>query len=432
MRDAILFLALIGIIPFIFKRPIVGALAYACVSLMNPHRMSYGAAYDFPFAMVLCVITLFSLLVSKEAKKIPLTGTVAALLLFIAWIMLTTLFAQEPELAWLEWERVMKTMLMVTVTIMTVRTIKDVKALTLVVALSVGFWGFKGGIFTVLSGGVNRVMGPDGSYIADNNTLALALLTALPLLVFLGTLAPNKWLKRVAIGVAVLTGIAVIGSYSRGAMLGGVGMLFFLWLKSKNKLTTGIAILVLAPVVYLSMPEQWTGRMQTIDNYQEDESAMGRINAWGFAVNVANTMPLGGGLRVFTPKMFLIYAPEPTHFRVAHSIYFQVLGEHGYIGLLMYLVLFFAAWRTGTRILRFCKDKAELAWAARLAQMCQVSIIGFMMAGAFLALAYYDLIYYIIAILVTLEKVLILAPQPDNTAPMKLPFLHRFLQRKPV
>lgn len=432
MRDAILFLALLGIIPFIFKRPIVGALAYACVGLMNPHRLTYGPAYDFPFAMVLCVVTLVSLLVSKEAKKIPWTGTVAALFLFVAWIMLTTLFAKEPELAWIEWQRVMKTMLMVALTIMTVRTVKDVQALAVVVALSVGFWGFKGGIFTVLSGGTNRVLGPDGSYISDNNTLALALLTALPLLVFLRTLAPGKWLKRAAIALAVLTAAAVVGSYSRGAMLGGVGMLFFLWLKSKNKLTTGIAIVILAPVIFLSMPEQWTGRMQSIDNYQEDESALGRINAWGFAINVANTLPMGGGLRVFTPKMFLVYAPEPTLYRVAHSVYFQVLGEHGYIGLLMYLFLFFSAWRTGSRILRFCKEKVELAWAARLAQMCQVSMIGFLMAGAFLALAYYDLIYYVIAILITLEKVLILAPQPDNTAPMKLPFLHRFLARKPA
>ncbi len=79
-------------------------------------------------------------------------------------------------------------------------------------------------------------------------------------------------------------------------------------------------------------------------------------------------------------------------------------------------------------MIRYCTDKPELAWAAKLAQMCQVSMIGFMMAGAFLSMPYYDLIYYIIAILVTLEKVLILAPQPDNTAPMRMPFLHRFLK----
>jgi putative inorganic carbon (HCO3(-)) transporter len=432
VRDAILFLALLGIIPFIFKRPVVGVLAYACVGLMNPHRMTYGPAYDFPFALVLCVLTLFSLLVSRETKKIPMTGAVIVLLLFIAWTTLTAFFALEETLAWLEWNRVMKTMLMVAVTILTVRTVNDVKALAVVVALSLGFWGFKGGLFTVLSGGTSRVLGPAGSYITDNNTLALAMITVLPLLVFLITLAPTKWLKRAAIALALLTAIGAVGSYSRGAMLGGAGMLFFLWLKSHSKVKTGIALLLVAPLIFFAMPEQWTGRMGTIDNFQEDESAMGRINSWGFAINVANHLPLGGGFGVFTPRMFLVYAPEPQRFHVAHSIYFQVLGDHGYVGLVLYLLLLLCAWRTGRRVIRYCSTRPELAWAGTLARMCQVSMIGFMMAGAFLSMPYYDLLYYIIAILVTLEKVLILAPQPDNTAPMRIPVLHRFFKPKPV
>jgi len=432
VRDAILFLALLGVIPFIFKRPVVGALAYACVGLMNPHRLTYGPAYDFPFAMVLCCVTLFSLLVSREKKKIPMSGAVLVLLTFVTWMSVTALFAQEPVIAWLEWNRVMKTMLMIVITIMTVRTVNDVKALAVVVALSLGFWGFKGGIFTVLSGGHSRVLGPGGSYISDNNTLALAMVTALPLLVFLITLAPTKWLKRTAIALALLTAIAAIGSYSRGAMLGGASMLFFLWLKSRSKVTTGIALILVAPLILFAMPEQWSGRMASIDNYQEDESAMGRINAWHFAVNVANALPQGGGFGVFTPRMFQFYAPEPQRFHVAHSIYFQVLGDHGYLGLLLFLLLFLCAWRTGKRVIAHCGERPELAWAARLARMCQVSIIGYMTAGAFLSMPYYDLIYYIVAIVVTLEKVLVLAPQPDNPAPMRIPFLHRFFKPKPV
>jgi probable O-glycosylation ligase (exosortase A-associated) len=432
VRDALLFLLIFSTIPFILKRPVVGTLTYAVVGLMNPHRLAHGAAYDFPFAMVLCVITLLSLLISREQKKIPMTGAVVALLLFIAWTSFTALFAQEPALAWLEWQRVMKTMLMVVLTILTVRTVADLKALVLVVALSLGFWGFKGGLFTILSGGQSRVLGPAGSYISDNNTLALAMITIVPLMFFLVTLAHSKWQKRAAMALAFLTIAAALGSYSRGAMLGGAGMLFFLWLKSKAKVKTGLAILLLAPVVFAVMPEQWTGRMESIDNYQEDASAMGRINAWRFALNVAANLPTGGGFGVFTPRMFQFYAPEPQRFYVAHSIYFQVLGDHGYFGLLLYLLLFLFAWRTGSRTIRYCTGKPDLAWAAKLAQMCQVSMIGFMMAGAFLSMPYYDLIYYIIAILVTLEKVLILAPQPDNTAPMKLPFLHRFLARKPA
>jgi len=432
VRDAILFLALLGVIPFIFKRPVVGALAYACVGLMNPHRLTYGPAYDFPFAMVLCGVTLFSLLLSKEKKKLPMTSLLIVLLIFISWMSFTTLFAQEPVLAEAEWVRVMKTMLMVIVAIMTVRTVSDVKALVLVVALSLGFWGFKGGLFTVLSGGQHRVLGPAGSYITDNNTLALAMVTVVPLLVFLVSLATTKWLKRAAIAVAVLTAAAAIGSYSRGAMLGGAGMLFFLWLKSTSKVKTGLVMLLLVPIIYFAMPEQWFGRMASIEDYQEDKSSMGRINAWHFAVNVATSLPTGGGFGVFTPRMYHVYAPNPESFFVAHSIYFQVLGDHGFIGLALYLLLFLCAWRCGSRMIRYCGHDPGLAWGAGLARMCQVSLIGFMMAGAFLSMPYYDLLYYIVAILVTLEKVLVIAPQSDNTPPLRLPFLSKRSAPKPA
>lgn len=425
MRDAILFLAFFACIPYIFKRPIVGALAYAVVSLMNPHRLSYGMAYGFPFAMLLCIITLICLLFSKERKKIVFTPPVVILLLFLVWTTITAATSLEPILAWNEWIRVMKTMLMIIVTLMVVRTVSDVKVLAGTVALSLGFWGFKGGLYVIATGGGRGMLGPEGSYITDNNTMALAMVMTVPLLVYLVSQARTKWVKRGAIALAGLTAIAALGSYSRGALLGAMAMSTFLWLKSHNKAKIGVAILLLAPVIFLSMPEQWTNRMHSIDNYQEDGSAMGRINAWHFAVNIANHYPMGGGFMVFTPRLFLQYAPEPFAFHVAHSIYFQVLGEHGYVGLLLFLSLLLASWRTGSQVIRFCQGKPELGWAANLARMCQVSIIGYMVTGAFLSMAYYDLVYYILIILIAMQKVLILMPQPDDVPPLRLPFRKR-------
>ena len=98
MRDLILFLAFVGIMPFIFKRPVVGAMAYAVVSLMNPHRLTFGSAQNFPFAMYLCLATLAAILISREQKKIPMTAPVTVMLLFFIWYTITTIFAQLPFL----------------------------------------------------------------------------------------------------------------------------------------------------------------------------------------------------------------------------------------------------------------------------------------------------------------------------------------------
>ena len=429
MRDLILFLAFVGIMPFIFKRPVVGAMAYAMVSLMNPHRLTYGFAQYFPFAMWLVVATLAAVLISKEQKKIPLSPLVGMLIVFCIWITITTAFGQAPD-AWVDWERVSKIMLMIFVTILTVRTMSDVKVLALVVALSLGFWGFKSGIFVLVSGGGEGLRGPSESFIDDNNTLALALVTITPLLVYTATRASTKWLKRGVFAMAGLTALAAIGSYSRGALLGAFAMGFFLWVKSQHKLKTGIAFALVVPLVLMMMPEQWLGRMETIQTYDEDASATGRINSWKFAINIANEFALGGGMNVFSPHMFQLYAPEPDRYYDAHSIYFQVLGEQGYVGLAIFLTMFAVAWRTGSRLIRHTRGKPELAWAEMLARMCQVSIIGYMTAGAFLTLAYYDLIYYILTILITLDKVLIRAPQKDDTPPMRVPFLERWWERR--
>lgn len=407
MRDIALFAVVFGLLPFVFKRPFIGALMFTWISLMNPHRLTYGAAYEFPFAALIVVITLLSLLASKQEKRFPLNSATVTLIILVLWMNLTTLSAMEPDRAWAEWNRVMKTMFLFSVVLITVNTKQEIKVLAWVVGLSLGFWGFKGGLFTLTSGGGNHVFGPEGSYIGDNNALALALVTSLPIIWYARLTATRRIVRYGLTGLAIFCVVSIVGSYSRGALVGGACMLIFLWLKSRQKLSTGLVLLLLVPLIYTVMPDKWFDRMNTIDDYKQDSSALGRINAWSFAVNIAKSNVTGGGFDCFTNKLFLVYAPDPLNQHAAHSIYFQVLGEHGFVGLLLYLLFMWQAWRTGTRVIRYCKGREDLKWASDLAAMCQVSIIGFAIGGAFLTLAYYDLYYDIVALLILLEKLLI-------------------------
>jgi putative inorganic carbon (HCO3(-)) transporter len=407
MRDILITLIIFGILPFSFKRPVIGALLFTWVSLMNPHRLTYGFAYTFPFAAVLAGVTTLSLFTSKEPKRLPITPLTGMLLVFAVWMSFTSFFALEPSLVWLEWSRVMKTLYMVIITIMVVHSVRDLKIFVWVVALSVGLFGLKGGLFTLASGGHFRVYGPDGSYIAENNAMALALVTILPLLWYLRSQMKNKWVMLGLTAMTVMCVVSVVGSYSRGALIGGVAMLFFLWLNSNKKTQTAVILLAVVALIAVVMPSAWFDRMDTINEYHEDGSALGRINAWKFAINIATTFPLGGGYNVFTPRMFLMYAPNPLDYHVAHSIWFQVLGDHGFIGLTMFVVLMFFAWRTGTRVRKYCETVPDLQWAVTLARMCQVCIIGYAVSGSFLSLAYFDLYYDIIIILVCMEKILL-------------------------
>jgi putative inorganic carbon (HCO3(-)) transporter len=417
MRDILITAIIFGLLLFSFKRPVIGALLFTWVSLMNPHRLSYGFAYDFPFAAIIAAVTMVSLFTNKEPKRLPITPVTVTLMIFAAWMSFTSLFALEPDLVWLEWNRVMKTFLMVAITMMVINNTRDLKIFVWVVALSLGIFGLKGGLFTLASGGNFRVYGPDGSYIAENNGMALALVTTLPLIWYLSRQVKNKLLTLGLTFVTAMTAVSAVGSYSRGALVGGVAMMFFLWCHSKKKAQTAVILIAVIALIAVVMPSAWFDRMDTINEYHEDGSAQGRINAWRFAINIASTFPLGGGYNVFSPRMFLMYAPNPLDYHVAHSIWFQVLGDHGFLGLAMYIVLMICAWRTGTRVRKYCATQPELEWAENLARMCQVCIIGYAVSGSFLSLAYFDLYYDIIIILVCLEKILL----PSKRMPFHSP-----------
>jgi probable O-glycosylation ligase (exosortase A-associated) len=179
-------------------------------------------------------------------------------------------------------------------------------------------------------------------------------------------------------------------------------MMLFLWVKSPKKIVVGLLIATLLPIGMMSMPDKWTQRMETINTYQQDDSAMGRINAWWMAYHMALDRPLGGGFEIYNRTAFGMYAPVPTDVHAAHSIYFQALGEHGFIGLGLYLLLALLTWRKGAWIVKQAAKRDDLKWAANIATMLQVSMVGFATGGAFLSLLYYDVPYYLTAIMISL------------------------------
>jgi len=190
-------------------------------------------------------------------------------------------------------------------------------------------------------------------------------------------------------------------------------MATMLWLRSPKKLIGAIAIPAIAVAMLAFMPEDWFSRMDTIASYQEDRSAMGRINAWWMAWNLASHNLFGGGYEIYNAVLFGMYAPDPTDIHAAHSIYFQILGEHGFIGLVLYLGMGFSTWRVAGWLRIHGKEHSQTLWCTELGAMSQVAIFGFAVGGAFLSLAYWDLPYNLMALLVA-AKAWVISKQWDD------------------
>lgn len=407
LRDIVLLLAVYGSLPFILRKPFIGILVWNWLGLMNPHRISWVLTNQ-PFSQLVALALLVSILISrKEQKKLPINPITVTLIIFLLWMLLTTFDAIYPNLAWMQWDKVWKIWLITVLAIMLTNTPSRIIALTTVVALSIGFFGFKGGVFTILTAGRHHVWGPPGSFIGDNNALALALIMTVPLLFFLRSIAAYRVLRLASVVGIVLCVFAILGSHSRGALLGISAMGLYLALKSQQKLQYLLLIAVLVPVGYHFMPDAWHERMTTIGAYEDDASAMGRIKAWQMSINMAMERPLGGGFFAFGPETYLMYLPEVGARRtVAHSIYFQTLGHHGFIGLGLFLLLLGLIFNSCRRTIRRARQFPDLHWMRNLAAMIQVSLIGYAVTGAFLDMAYFDYYYALIAVVVGMDVVL--------------------------
>lgn len=393
MRDLII-LSIVAVAAVLaLKRPWVGVMLWTWLSIMNPHRFAWGFAYSAPLAAIAAGATILGLLMTRDRQS-PFQGApMAWFALFACWMTVSWLFGMDPVGDYAQWNKVIKIYFMTFVAAMLVINRMQILAFAWVTVGSMALLGAKGGLFTVLSGGNSRVWGPPGSFIEDNNEFALSLIMTIPLLHFLQLQVKALWLKYGFTMLMMLCAAAAIGTHSRGGFLAIGAMSAMFWLRSRKKALIGGFLLFGVLVALPMMPEHWWTRMETISTYQEDASAMGRINAWGVAWNVAVHNVFGGGMSYQHPIFFFLYGTYETSVRAAHSIYFQVLGNHGFVGLFLFLGIWFSTYRTAGWLRKNGRAQEQSAWTADLGSMIQVSLVGYATGGAFLSLSYFDLPY---------------------------------------
>lgn len=404
MRDLLLISIVIPAAVMALKRPWIGVMLWTWLSIMNPHRYTYGFAYSAPLAAIAVAATFMGLLITKERESPFKNPAVTLFALFIIWITVSWLMGLDPAKDYEQWKKVMKIDLMILVALALLHSKKHILALFWVVTGSLALLGAKGGFFTLLTGGNFRVWGPPGSFIQDNNEFALALVMTIPMLRFLQLQLSNKWARLGMTAVMLLCAVAVLGSQSRGAFLAIAAMTGLFWLRGNNKLSVGFILLLAVPLMLAFMPEEWATRMSTISDYQSDRSALGRISAWWTAWGVATHYPFGAGFDVARPDLVAMFSPYPDFVHAAHSIYFQILGNHGFIGLLLFLAIWGVTWNSAGWLRREGQKNSQSRWCADLGTMCQVSLIGYLVGGAFLSLSYFDLPYNIMILVVLTRR----------------------------
>jgi hypothetical protein len=82
-----------------------------------------------------------------------------------------------------------------------------------------------------------------------------------------------------------------------------------------------------------------------------------------------------------------------------HSIWFELLGEHGFITFFVWVGLIIAGAIYAQMMVVMARNRPELRWAYDLGRMSQVSLVAYLVSGTFLSLSYWDFLWTLLVVI---------------------------------
>lgn len=413
MRDLAFAFVWMTLLPLTFMSAHVGVLLWIWVALLSPNELLYGFMAGVPFNKIVAVITLGLIVVSREKKDIYLDGTGVLLILFgvtatISWYGGIVSSPDANEL----YQKILKEIVLAFAIMAVMTTRHRIHLAVLTMALSFGFLAVKEGLIFILTAGGHKVLG-SGS-VGDNNSLAAALLMTIPMMYYLARHSAVRFVRiglLAALGLAVIT---VIATFSRGGFVGLMVLGLFMVKNSRSKFGSFALVVATGVLIYVLAPESWFERLNTINDVSDDGSFMGRVVAWKISWLIAVDHPLfGGGMHAvqrllnwdtYRPFLYLLDGvvktpPADTIPHAAHSAYFEVLGDMGFIGLALFLsVLALGFWNCRS-LIRMGRRHPSLTWAVDLGRMMQISLVVYCVTTALLSMGYFEMLYVVVALL---------------------------------
>lgn len=416
MRDLVFTACFVAMLPGALRFTHIGAMLWTWVALIAPNNYLYGFARGLPFNKVVVAVAVVALFIDKARRKIYYDAHVRLLIAFFAISMVSYMFALSDKsrvdaIA----DRLFKEVLLCLFIVVAARSRLAIHSVLIAMGMGMSIHGAIEGAKFISAGGGHVLQAPNN--IGDNNHFGLAILLVLPTLIYLRQYSVSPFVR---LGLAVAIAINVVGvmaTNSRGALIGLLAVGFTMFLRSKNKFGIVIVFLIVAGTAAALAPERWYGRMSTIGNAEEDGSFMGRVNSWKLHFMVALDRPLtGGGFSPMEdPAIWAAYLPavqaldfiptgKPSVPLAAHSIYFQTLGDTGFLGFGCFVGMIFVAFANLRRVSKLARDNPELEWAHGLAESMRFSMIAYTVSGAALSMAYFELYYIIITLISVLRK----------------------------
>ena len=425
MRDLIYHGAWLFILPITLMSAHLGVSVWIWVALLPPSDLLYGRfGIVLPFNKLVAASALFALVTSQAKKDFYVDKLIGLILLYGLVVTISYLLSNyDSSFADLQYDKFWKELVLFFFITGLMFTQHRLHQCALVVSLAFGFVMVKEGLIFLLTAGGHKI--ESIGTVGDNNGVAMALLMTIPLLLFCAKYTADHWVR---IGMYVTVGlgtVTVIATYSRGGFVGMLALGLMLLKGSKYKIRALIAVGVLGLVLFALMPDNYLDRISTISEATSDDSFATRLLAWKINFLLAMDHPFfGNGLyasviwqnwsrHLGEASSWLFPSPMVLRSYVAHSVYFQVLGDTGFLGLALFLLMLATAAIKTIQTQRLARRDPALEWSGDLARATQMSLAVYCVSGAALSLVYFELLYILLAMISRNHRT---AAQADSVA----------------
>lgn len=423
-------IALVGFIGLVLalglKRPFFWVLLYIYIDVVAPQKIGWVFIQSIPVSLIAFAAAFagWLFLDSKQGSRFTLRQGLIGALLVICGI--TTLSAAYPEAAWTKWDWVWKALVFAMFLPLTLRTKLRIEAAALIMVLSIATIVINGGIKTVLGGGgygVLSLLVRENAGLYEGSILSTAAIATIPLALWLarhGTIFKPDWRVHAFVAGLVFACLLIpVGTAARTGLVCAAVLAVLLMRSVRYKFVyAGVAAVAMVAAIPF-LPQSFTQRMGTIAEYQADESASTRVQVWMWTLDYVKERPFGGGFDAYLGNRFtyqtrevvgegnvqtIKYNEVTDEGRAYHSAYFEMLGEQGWLGLFLWLLLHgLGLWQMERIRWRFGRkgpgcEEGRKTWQWGLANALQQSQIVYLVGALFVGIAYQPFIFMLVGL----------------------------------
>ncbi|KQM64949.1 polymerase [Sphingomonas sp. Leaf17] len=426
MRDLAFIAFLLALFATGFRRPFLFVLAYVYIDIVSPQRLTYFLLNAVPISLIAVALAVLGWVIADDKRDSRFAPRQALIVVLLLYCWATTIGADFPVEAKEKWDWVWKALAFAAFLPLTLRTRLRIEALLLFMVVSAASIIIVGGIKTLASGGGYgqlNLMVDNNSGLYEGSTISAVAVAIVPVIIWFtkyGTIFKPDWrVKTFAYALAFACLLIPVGTSTRTGLLCIVllGLMFVRVAKRKLLYVGMMAAAGLMAVPFL--PSAFSERMGTIQGYQGDESASTRLAVWQWTMDFAKSHPFGGGFEAYRQNKIRIdivrrdgaagtrMAEEYDQARAYHSAYFEMLGEQGYPGLILWLVINLTGLvRMEVLRRRYRDPDGPYAWAGELASALQMGHGVYLLGAAFIAIAFQPFIYMLIGAQIGLDTYL--------------------------